>query len=368
MKGAFGQDNIAIGLVYFTNSLAYIVGTFFGGVLTERLGRRVVLSSGAAMIGLGVIGCGVAPIWPLFMVGHAMLSAGAGVIDGGVNALFMDLYAHRPGGALNRLHLFFSIGALIAPITIGVAVGAGVPWRLVFLVTSGLAFLVAFLLWREPMPDGRHHGPGTDAAGAPNAGAIMGRGTPFALIALAIAIGCYVPSEMGVSNWLVEYFKAEPREVATGALSLFWFGLALGRLVSSVIADRMGPVRFAATWAVIAGVMIIAAVLVPSVPVAIACFAVAGFASGPIYPMIMAVAGAFYPGRTAMVSGILASAAVAGSIIYPPLMGLIAQTIGLPVAMIGAGAFALAAGAAVVAAGRLDPSRAGASGPAATEA
>ena len=180
---------------------------------------------------------------------------------------------------------------------------------------------------------------------------------PIPLVVLAIAIGCYVAAELGVSSWLVRYLDDAPLEVATLALSLFWASLALGRLVSSFIVDRMGAVTFAATWSAACGVAILAAINVPSVPLAVLCFAIAGFAAGPVYPMIMAIGGSLYPGRASMVSSVLASAAIVGSIVYPPLMGVVSEAAGMWFSMLGAALFAFAAAGCIWAAARLARAR-----------
>ena len=99
-----------------------------------------------------------------------------------------------------------------------------------------------------------------------------------------------------MSNWLVRYLDDAPLEVATLALSMFWLFIGLGRLVSSFIADRLGLVRFATTFAAACGAAILAAIVVPSLPLVVILFAVAGFAAGPVYPTIMAIGGAPLPG------------------------------------------------------------------------
>ncbi len=180
---------------------------------------------------------------------------------------------------------------------------------------------------------------------------------PLPLVVLAIAIGCYVATELGVSSWLVRYLDEVSLEVATLALSLFWAALALGRLVSSFIVDRMGAVAFATTWSAACGVAILAAISVPSVPLSIVCFAIAGFAAGPVYPMIMAIGGSLYPGRASTVSSVLASAAIVGSILYPPLMGVVSEAAGMWFSMLGAALFAFAAAGCIWAAARLGRAR-----------
>ena len=66
--------------------------------------------------------------------------------------------------------------------------------------------------------------------------------------------------------------------------------------------------------------------------------------------MIVASAGALYPARANAVSGVLAAAAVTGSVVYPPVMGFISNGVGLGVGMAGAGLLMLACAGALVAA------------------
>ena len=73
-----------------------------------------------------------------------------------------------------------------------------------------------------------------------------------------------------MSNWLVRFLEPAPLTTATLALSLYWAGIAVGRLVSSVIADRFDHLTFTAISAVAMAVAIGGAVLVPSLPVSIA--------------------------------------------------------------------------------------------------
>ncbi len=89
-----------------------------------------------------------------------------------------------------------------------------------------------------------------------------------------------------------------------------------------------------------------------------ALFAVGGVFCGPIYPMIVAAAGDLYSSRATAVSGVLTSAAVVGSIVYPPIMGFISGAVGLGIGMIGAGLLAIAC-AAVLMMARLSVGRAG---------
>ena len=58
--------------------------------------------------------------------------------------------------------------------------------------------------------------------------------------------------------------------------------------------------------------------------------------------MIVAIGGERYPERSAAVGGSLTGMAVIGSIVYPPAMGFLSVTVGLPVAMLGNALLAIA--------------------------
>ncbi len=354
VKDSFDQSDAGIGLFYFVYAVVYAAGSLGGGLVTERFGRRTVLTLAAVLHGLGFIGFGLAPSWTWFLVAALPAGLGAGGLDGGGNGLILDLYQSGRGRALNLLHVFFSLGALSAPLAVGRLVERGVAWPSIVTATGIAALAVAALFLVVPMPHGRRDAGTVDPAGATRTGHLRDR-LAAPLILLAIAISCYVASEVGVSNWLVRFLEPAPITVATTALSLFWAGLAIGRLLAARLADRFDHVRFAAAASTAMSIALIGAILVPSLPVSIALFALAGVATGPVFPMIIAVGGDRYPDRTAAVSGFLSSAAVVGSIIYPPVMGFLSVTVGLTVAMLGTVLLGLASAGALLLVGRQPP-------------
>lgn len=347
----FAQTDASFGLVYLVIALLFAAGALSSGLIAQRVGRRVVLPAAALLVAGGMTLEGLAPTWPVFLVAAALAGVGSGAIDAVVSSVIMDLSTIGRGSGLNRLHLFYSVGALAAPLAVGLLVGLGVDWRLLAVATGiAAAALAAPLARAGTVPSrARPAGVSPDAERGPTIPA----GLRLAIAALGIAIACYVAAESGVSSWLVGFLDTEPMPVATLALGLFWAGLASGRLVASRIADRFEPVRFTTSCALVGGLTILAALAVPVGPIRIGLFLVAGFAFGPVYPMILAVAGSFFPHLAAAVAGVLTAAGVAGSIVYPPLMGLIADAAGLGAGMLGAAVLVIASGGAVVVAGRI---------------
>ena len=339
----FGQSDAGLGIYYFVGAAAYASGSFGGGMLTERFGRRRVLTVATALLGLGTAVLGIVPAWAVVLVAAVPAGFGAGAIDGGVNGLVLDLYPTARGRALNTLHLFFSVGALTSPLVVGRLVEAGIPWQALVVATAAVTIPVAVLWATVSLPHGRHRA--STVEGQPRLGRLALR---WPLVVLEIAIACYVASEVGVSNWLIRFLESAPLALATTGLSLFWGGLALGRLLSARYSDRFDHLRYATVSALVAGGATIVAVVAPSTEASIALFAVVGFASGPIFPLIIAIGGERHPGRSAAVSGFLTASAVVGGVIYPPLMGFLSVNVGLAVAMLGAGVLAVACAGALL--------------------
>jgi fucose permease len=351
LKDDFGRSDAEFGLVYLVIALLFAVGALTSGLIAGRMGRRVVVVTAALLIAGGMAFEAVAPAWPIFVVGAGLAGAGCGSIDALVSSVVMDLSVAGSGSGLNMLHLFYGVGALAAPLTIGALLGLGIDWRTLALATGLVGLTLAAPLARVGSVPPRPRPIEADAD--PIRSATARRGLRLALAALAIAIACYVAAENGLSSWLVGFLGDESMSVATLTLGLFWAGLATGRLFASRVADRYPPVRFTAACALVGGVAILVAVGPTSGTVRIGLFLVAGFAFGPVYPMIMAVAGSLFPHRAAAVAGIVTAAGVAGAITYPPLVGLVSGVAGLGAGMFGAAVLIFASGGAVVVAGRL---------------
>ena len=354
IEATFDQTDAGIGFIYLAYALAYTSGSFGGGALTERLGRRLVLGGAVLIHGVGVASLGLAPSWTVFVFAALIAGLGAGCLDGGSNGLVLDVYREGRGRAMNLLHVSFSIGALAAPVTMGALVAGGVPWQVVAMGTGAIVSLLAIGYALVPMPSGRREADAVGVTGMAT-NAVEPRGPHLLagpLLLLGVAIATYVASEVGISNWLVRFLEPAPLMTATLALSLYWAGLTVGRLLASAFADRFDHLRFTIVCAFGTAGLAAVAILAPSLSVSIAAFGLAGIASGPVFPMIVALGGERHPERSAAVGGSLTGMAIVGSIVYPPLMGVLSVTVGLTVAMLGTVVMAIVSGLALVTYGR----------------
>ncbi|WP_158843334.1 MFS transporter [Saccharothrix deserti] len=330
----FGRGDADFGLLLLVGALLYTLGAVTSGYLVDRFGRPVVL--GAALIAYPVslalmVAC---QDWTLLVVAAAPSYWATGILEGGINGLFLDLHRDERGRAMNRLHLYLAVGAFVGPLAVGGLSLVDVGWRPILVGTAVAGATVAAVMLTGSMPSGKDGDRGAsthrDARGLRIAGSLI----PFA--GLAVGINLYVAAELSVSNWVVRLLDTGTVAEATLVLSVFWAGLATGRLGADWFVERMSYYTFTYLCVIASGVLLLAALAMTGTVERIVLFGLVGVCYGPVYPMIMALGGGLFPDRVNRMSGALSAAGVSGSVLYPPLMGLVAETVGLRVGMLGA--------------------------------
>lgn len=353
IEADFAQTDAGMGTYFLVAAVLYAAGSLLGGAMIRRLGFRWTLGLAGIAISTGLALQGTAETWVIFMLGAVPGGLGAAAIDVGINALILDLFPGSRGRALNLLHLAYSLAALCAPVVVASLVASRVPWQTVVMFT-GLGWLAvgAALVLATPS-DGRRPDPPRDGSAEPAVTALRAARLPLALVVMAVAIACYVAAEAGISDWLVRFLEDLPVAVASSALTLFWAGIAVGRLGFARVGDRLEPLRAAAAMAFMGAMLLVAAVMAPAPELALILFGVVGIAFGPVYPLVVAAAGARMPVQSAVVSSVLSFAAVVGAVSYPPAVGFLSVTIGLRAAMLGTAVLAAGAAVALVVARRM---------------
>ena len=176
-------------------------GAVGGGLIAEKVGRRMVLPAAALLVAIGMATESVAPTWMLFVIGAGLAGAGTGALDAVVNSVVMDLSVGGGGSGLSRLHLFYSVGALSAALVVSVLAEAGVGWRAVAVATAIVGLVLALPLRRAGMVPPRRRAPGDHPRGR-GARSPVEVALRLSMVALAVAIAAPSPSAPpGIARW-----------------------------------------------------------------------------------------------------------------------------------------------------------------------
>jgi fucose permease len=330
----FDRGNADFGVLLLVGAILYTLGAVTSGYLVDRLGRRLVLGSALVAYPVSLALMVACQDWTLLVIAAAPSYWATGILEGGINGLFLDLHRDETGRAMNRLHLWVALGAFSGPLVVGGLSIVDVGWRPILLCTAVVGACTATAMLTGTMPSGKGGDAGASTDRAARGLRLAGSLIPFA--GLAVAINLYVAAELAVSNWLVRLLDTNTVAEATLVLAVYWAGLAIGRLCADWFVERMSYYTFTYLCVVTSSVFLLAALVVPGTVGRLVLFGLVGVCYGPIYPMIMAIGGGLFPDRINRMSGALSAAGVSGSVIYPPLMGLVAGTLGLRAGMLGA--------------------------------
>ena len=322
-------DKATVSLMFLAGTTGYLGAALSSGLLVERLGQRRFLLVGAGAMLLGLTLLVLKPPFAAVLCALLLNGFGSGIIDAGLNAYVAGL--PRNSSLLNYLHAFYGVGALIGPLVASGILALGWGWNNVYLVWAGLCLLVlvgaGLIFPRAPAPSA------AQAAGSPNV--LVAALRLRAVMLAAVFLFIYVGMEVSLGSWSYSFLTEErhqPELLAGWAVSGYWLGLTLGRLVLGRVAERLGPRRLVDVCLVGVGLGVVLVWFAPIGLVAALGLGLAGFSLGPIFPTTIALLSNLVPERLlASAIGFAVSVGSVGAACFPWLAGNLIERLGLPV-------------------------------------
>ena len=245
LQDQFGASRAAVSAAFSLAILTLFSVGPLTGTLADRLGPRVLVAGGTALVGCGLILASQAQaLWHVQAAFAVCIGGGVGMAYVPAVGAVQKWFDRRRGLASGIAVSGIGVGTLIVP-PVGAFLIAQLDWRPAFLVIGAVVLAAggaAGLLVRNPSGGN----PGSDTTPAPMQGVPLGdavRSRPFVLLLtgfLLASLGQFTP----IAH-LVPY--AEDRGVApqTAAtlLSLLGVGSAVGRFAIGAGADRIGRWR-----------------------------------------------------------------------------------------------------------------------------
>jgi MFS family permease len=294
------------------------------GALVARRGSRWILA-GLPLYLAAVILPAVAFDAPALFVATAMVGAANGTLDIAMNV--QGLVVERQGGRriFNSQHAAFSFGAVAGAGLAGAVAAAGVAPlpHLVGVWLAGAAVALAvlpYLLRDEPGP-----GPRAPLLARPTA----------QLAFLGVIAFCALLAEGAVFDWSGIYMATETGAsagVAPLGLATFALTMGIGRLVADRAVERAGTVAVAGAGATFAALGLGLGLAVAAPSAALLGFALMGLGLSAVFPLALRASGR---GELSPGPGVAAVSTVGygGFLLGPPLIGILADGVGLRAAL-----------------------------------
>ncbi len=323
---------------------AFAAGSMAAGLLSGRLervlGRRVLLWSGAAVMGAGVIGFTGGSVAEVTIGSVLVMGLGGGLVLVAVQALLADRHHERRAVALTEANVAASIGYLLMAVALSLMAALNAGWRFALLVS----LVVPLLVWWSSR--------GLVIQAPPRSREAQGR-LPGMLWVAAGMLFCTTAAEWSVIAWgasFVETSAGVPAGVAVGLMAGYFGGVLAGRTLGSRLARAHDAGRLLAVSLGVAAAGF--AVFWPSKTPeqALIGLGLLGVGLGNLYPLGTSVTIALAPAHAAAASGrVVAMTAFAG-LLAPLVVGPLADATSLSAALLVVPAMLAVAtvGAAVV--------------------
>jgi MFS family permease len=288
----------------------------------------------------GIVGLAFAGNFVALVVVFIIVFPAGGLYDVGINAVAVDLEQTTGRRLMSFLHAAYSGGAVLGALGAGLLLWVGLDYRLVYLLllVPLAALMVAFAAARLPRSSGGVHGGGLSEANAEGSAQEgrwdLYRSAPLLLVAAIAVFGLLAEGEMG--HWSGIYLRDS---LGMGALlggsgvAVFYGAMALGRLATGWTVGLLGNrhTLLGAGLLITLGMSLALVTTVPSL--VIVGFLLVGLALAAIVPLAFSVAGDLVPERAASAISVVTTFGYGGFLLGPPLVGGLAEVVGLRVAL-----------------------------------
>ena len=223
-----------INSLFLFSSFGYMLGSFIGGRLYDRVSGHRLMSGVLVFLGIMVALVPLAPSRSVLFAIVLILGLFKGALDVGCNTLLLWVHNEKVGPFMNGLHAFFGVGAFIAPLIVAqvLSVTGDIYW--VFWFFAIAAFPMAIWIWNLPSPASR-------------AVPAQHEKSAFPVLPVLVMVLCfvlYVGGEAGYGAWIYTYaFSLNFGTEITAAYltSAFWGSFTLGRLLGIWVSTLAKP-------------------------------------------------------------------------------------------------------------------------------
>jgi len=340
----FHWDYLAAGIVLGAGAVAYFLSTFAAGYLIKHWGPKPTILLGLVMdvAGLSFFAATPDPLTNTLL--SALIGLGQGCVEIGVNWSTLRIDTHNTGRPMNLMHGAFAVGAILGPLAVGLLMQSGFDWTVVYRGMALIFALLAVLMLVTTLPPTEQKSAEHDETKER-----LSENPAYWLSFFALFL--YVGVELGVSNWVAEYFVAVfayPTEASAMLVSLFWAGLLAGRFGVPLLykgsrhdAVLVGLSALATIAIVLLTLLGYAAPSAISNDVGQVLVFLAGLGCSIYYPTVITLLGKCFPHAQSQAIGFAATGGGIGAFVFPFLMSAIAQNWGIRAGFATYGVFAV---------------------------
>ena len=321
IKADLGLSDGRLGLALLGVGLGGLSGSTASRWLLPRAGSRRLAVGATVALALLLPLVGLAPLAVVLFAVLLLVGVSDSLTDVAMNVSGIEVQRRLGRPVLSSMHAVWSVGAVLGGLVGTAAAGLRVPVALHLAVVAA-SLAGAALAVARAVPD--HSGAGS---GEPTGA----RSSP-ALAVLCLLAVCAAFVEDAPASWsaiyLVEHTGAGPGAAGL-AFTAFMAATVAGRIAGDRVVARFGLVQVVRAGGLLAAAGLSLGLVAGSTAAAVLAFGVVGLGAASLFPALFTAAGAL-PGQGVAVMN---AASRVGFLASPPVVGTLADGVGLPLAL-----------------------------------
>lgn len=326
VKERLALSESVLGLALLSMAAGALLAMPVMGWLLPRLGSRRMTAIMVMVFSVALLFPVVAPNLPLLMLALLCFGASSGALDVSMNAHAVIVERAGKSTMMPVFHGFFSLGGLAGAAATGVLIGIGVTPTQHVIGTVLLLLVAALFAWQPLLPE---------VTGKAVMGPSLARPTG-PLVGLGLLAFLALFGEGAMADWSALYLRGvlgtSAAFAATG-YAAFSLAMAVGRLIGGVLVNRFGALILMRASATLAAVGLGIGLLVAHPLAAVIGFACVGLGGANLIPILFSAAGRTPGINTGPAIAAVATTGYCGFLVGPPLIGAVAETLNLTLAL-----------------------------------
>ena len=314
----FSLSPIEIGAMASAVSVGFLA-TFPGGILSDRFGKRKILSMGLALCSVGLTAIGASNSFTSCLASAVLLGIGSGFYEAAINPLVLELFPGRRALALGSANASWGVGGFLGPLLVGYTYTTYVDRRLPF-YTASVIVVVVLIVFLAIRPGASRETDSNDCQRDFRLSDLK----PISRLMAANLLAWGV--EGSITAWLILFLTIERGLgllLATTSLSIFFLLLAAGRPFWGLFADKHGYTRTVKICTVPSGILLLLAISSWSGVLPVVLIAMTGFFMGGVVPNITTAACSRLKSASGAASGVVNLSGGVGAILLPFTFGVV---------------------------------------------
>ena len=318
------------GIVSVINCAGTIISSLMSDRLTRRFGTAKVTAFSVAMTAAALFGFSFSGSYWMLLLWAIPYGLGAGSVDAALNNYVALHYASRH---MSWLHCMWGVGASIGPYIMGYALTGGQGWymgyRYIGIMQTVLtaALFVSVPLWKRRNAEEENGGKIAQSAALSLREVLAIPGAKEVLLAFFCYCALEGTAMLWSSTYLVRHLSMDEERAASLA-SMFFLGITAGRAASGFLTYKFNDVNMIRMGQAVIALGAAAMVLPLGEATTITGLVLVGLGCAPVYPCIIhSTPDHFGAENSQALIGVQMASAYLGSLIAPPVFGLIANHI-----------------------------------------